>query len=798
MKKVLALILSCVLLMSICAVAEETVDTPLVVTTDKFSEKFSPFYYDTTYDRYIVDRVHLKLETQDRTGGVIYNAIEGETVGYNGTDYAYTGPADFQVAYNEETDLTTYTIKLRDDILFSDGTPANIDDVIFSYYVLLDPAYVGSTTLNSYDIVGLKAYQTQIPDDSLEAVAPVMDALKAAPMDYTVIEEDSFTQAEYDEYRAQVDALWKEDLQAIVDYVFEGYAADYAEQMVGKTVDEVAASDGLKIALGMAVWGFATVEEGVLTTSAGTTFKLDEALPTIDDFHAAAVAKYEGSMSAYLAADESAIGTTMVALDNEFMTVLAKDRGIDLDAGVPNISGIKKIDDYTMEVVMHGFSAPAIYAVSDVYIVPRHYYGDGTYDYEANNFGHPFNDLSCVQSKTATPMGAGDYVFEKYENRVAYLTANELYYKGAPATKHLQYKETNTSEVATAIQTGTADGGELAGSKSNFEMLRGFNSNNELTGDVVTTYSVAYLGYGYLGLNADTVNVGGEPGSEASKNLRKALSTVLSVYRETSVDSYYGDAAAVINYPISSVSWASPQATDENYHVAYSFDVAGNPIYTAEMTTEEKYDAALQAAIGYLKAAGYTYDEATGKFTAAPEGAKLSYEVIIPADGIGDHPAFAMVTDAKNALESIGIELKINDPADSNVLWDALDAGVQELWTAAWSASPDPDMYQVYHSSNVVGQGGSDSNHFHIRDEELDALIIDARNSPDQSYRKELYKEALNVILDWGVILPTYQRQDITVVSTERVDTSSVTPDITPYWMWLKDIQNITMLGASK
>ena len=93
------------------------------------------------------------------------------------------------------------------------------------------------------------------------------------------------------------------------------------------------------------------------------------------------------------------------------------------------------------------------------------------------------------------------------------------------------------------------------------------------------------------------------------------------------------------------------------------------------MTPEETYAAAIEAAKGYLIAAGFTFDDATGMFTAAPEGAKLSYEVIIPGDGLGDHPSFAVLTAAQEALATIGIELAINDPADSNVLWDALDAG---------------------------------------------------------------------------------------------------------------------------
>ncbi len=60
------------------------------------------------------------------------------------------------------------------------------------------------------------------------------------------------------------------------------------------------------------------------------------------------------------------------------------------------------------------------------------------------------------------------------------------------------------------------------------------------------------------------MNVGGEPGSETPlKNLRKAIGTILSVYRDVAIESYYGERASVINYPISNTSWAAPQPTDD-------------------------------------------------------------------------------------------------------------------------------------------------------------------------------------------------------------------------------------------
>ena len=783
MKKLLALLMAlCMLAGVTAAFAEDTADIPLVVATSTLSQKFSPYFADTAYDQDVVSRTQIGMMTTDRVGGIIYNGIEGETIPYNGTDYTYYGTGDLTVNYDEKTDITTYGYKMREDLKFSDGEPVTIDDVIFTYYVYLDPSYNGSTSLKSYDIVGLQAYLTQIPEANVEEVSAIAEAVKAAfaanGADYKVAEGDIFTQEVYDMYATAVTAAWMEDLQGIVDYVYANYADSYAEQITGKTAAEVGESDALKIYLAGNLWGFA----------------IENPECTMEDLYAAAAAKYGSSFDDYLAAGESASGASADAINAELMTAAAAAAGVDTSAGVPNIAGIKRVDDYTVEVQVKGFSAPAVYSILGLNITPLHYYGDkAQYDYANNKFGHPYGDLSIAQSKTDVPLGGGPYKFVKYDNRVVYYEANENYYLGAPKTKTFQYKETNSAEVASAVQTGTADGGEMTGNKANFEMLRSFNDNGEVTGNVVTTYSVANLGYGYIGMNADTMNVAGDPGSDASKNLRKGFATILAVYRDTAFDSYYGDAAAVINYPISSTSWAAPQATDEGYRVAYSVDVDGKDIYTAEMTAEEKYEAAKQAAIGFFKAAGYTFDDATGKFTAAPEGASLSYEAIIPGDGTGDHPSFAILTDAKQALDSIGIELKINDPADSNVLWDALDAGTQNIWCAAWGSTIDPDMYQVYHSSNIVGLGGSDSNHYHIQSAKLDELILNARQSADQAYRKEVYKDALNEIMDWAVEIPAYQRQNIVIASTERVNIDTVTPDVTTYWGWLSEVEKMEM-----
>ena len=57
---------------------------------------------------------------------------------------------------------------------------------------------------------------------------------------------------------------------------------------------------------------------------------------------------------------------------------------------------------------------------------------------------------------------------------------------------------------------------------------------------------------------ANNVCIDGDPDSDASKNLRKGFATLFAVYRDTVVNSYYGETASIIQYPISNTSWGCP------------------------------------------------------------------------------------------------------------------------------------------------------------------------------------------------------------------------------------------------
>ena len=88
---------------------------------------------------------------------------------------------------------------------------------------------------------------------------------------------------------------------------------------------------------------------------------------------------------------------------------------------------------------------------------------------------------------------------------------------------------------------------------------------------------------------------------------------------------------------------------------------------------------------------------------------------------------------------------------------------------------------------------GTGYNYYMIDDADLDELIEAGRQSLDTESRKPIYKEAMDIILDWGVELPVYQRSECTLVSTERVNVDSVVKDQTPYWTWKDEIEKLEL-----
>ena len=707
-------------------------DGTLVLAETGFEGKFSPFFASSASDQDVIDLTQLGLLGADRKGEMILNGIEGETREYNGTDYTYYGTSDCVVTENDDGTVT-YDIKLRDDLKFSDGEPVTIDDVIFSMYVFLDPTYDGSVTMYSTPIVGLEEYR-----NSMSTLSKLIAEAGEDNTDYT-----NFTEEQQKAFWDAVNDGGVKFAQEIVDYMMANGATDVTSAAAGWGFDLPDGADAKAFFLAIGEqydWSFSAME----AESAGSA--LSELIPE----------------------DVYAYSTT----------------GVNVGNAVANVAGIVKTGDYSMTLTTSELSTTMIYQLQ-MPIAPLHYYGDESlYDYDNNSFGFVKGDLSGVRSKTSAPLGGGMFTFSKYSDGVVYLDANPDYFNGAPKVAHVNMKETQEADKITGVQAGTIDISDPSYSLEVADQIADINGVEGEDGPVITTRLKDFRGYGYIALSAKNVNVGGDPASQASKDLRKAIMTVIAAYRDEGIDSYYGDTATVINYPMSNTSWAAPSVTDDGYQIAYSTDVDGNEIYTSDMKSEDKYAAALQAALGYFEAAGYTVEN--GQITAAPAGAKMEYQVNIGADGNGDHPSFQTLTNAAAALKTIGFTLTVNDMANASDLFASYQSGAAEGWVAAWQSTNDPDMFQLYHSQGAT-------NYYAINDADLDELIMAARQTTDQEARKAMYKEAMEIILDWGVELPVYQRSEATIFSTERVNIDTIAKDQTPYWTYKSELNNLEL-----
>ncbi len=110
---------------------------------------FNPFFSESEGDKSVISQIIPQVQLKNANNKLVNNA--------GSITYEY-----------EDNAKVKYTVTINDDLYFSDGTNATIDDVLFWYYVLADATYDGVYSdfyLN--DIDGLKEYYYD--DENYEA-----------------------------------------------------------------------------------------------------------------------------------------------------------------------------------------------------------------------------------------------------------------------------------------------------------------------------------------------------------------------------------------------------------------------------------------------------------------------------------------------------------------------------------------------------------------------------------------------------------------------------------------------------
>lgn len=849
---------------------------PLVMSTLELDGVFNPFYSTSGTDSGIWGMTQVSMIDTDAQGAV----------GVGGDRACLALAYKQDVVYNNEDEVindksyTDYTFVLKPNAKFSDGHSISVKDVLFGYYVNLDPVYTGSSTMYSTDILGLGEYRTQTPynpaisdiDENSKMLQYQQEAENRADAlsdaVYEILEDNFMTtttqdkmvyDAAKDEYkltsevynRLPSDELKKDYYDTAVTF-YKELLTDYnsalsvsLEPSEGGTYPYPNITDNRQYFLYME--GYLQLdkdgdalpyldEEGkVQNYNLNYALTLDQA-GLIDlvfrDKMPGAFKDTVEQTSFYQIIHYWATGTTMQTQ----WTAEAKSKDLAGKNSVDHIYGItwnKQFQDSGKDSVTgNDYIKPACYdAEQDAVVINGATYPLAKYDANGNvesgfevinirikkvdpkaiwnfagsvvpmhaysnavtidkwdgysNFGVQYastNFYDNVVKARTVPIGAGSYKAATenesielsysnfYRNNIVYYERNTYFYtmfcdqngtvgstENNAKIKYVRYKVVNANQIMNNLITGAIDYADPSATQAN---IRKVNDEANLNYTLVENN-----GYGYIGVNA------GKPGLEAVQ-VRQAIMCAMDT---TLVLNYYtGDLASNIWYPMSKVSWAYPHDGTTATSFRYAYDATGNSSRTL-LEEAAKYYPSL-----------YSYDGQTFNY----KGGQLKLTFTI-AGSTDDHPAYLTMKGAADLLNKLGLKVEVKN--DSNTL-KKLSNGELQVWAAAWGSAIDPDLYQVYHmDSNAtsvrnwgyreIKKNKNLYSYEYSLMEQISEKIDAARETLEQDERTEIYADALDLILDLAVELPTYQRKNMFVYNTNKINVDTMVPSgqCTPY-----------------
>ena len=463
----------------------------------------------------------------------------------------------------------------------------------------------------------------------------------------------------------------------------------------------------------------------------------------------------------------------------------------DLDEnGVP-----KNNNEYeVLQITVNGTDPKAIFNFSFT-VAPAHYYTADAenpegreIDIRNNKFGVEFassdfqSNVIQSQEHLEIPMGAGPFKATNKDNadnpkgsefwseNLVYFKANDNFMFDVKADK-LRYQVVSSTNALDKLENGEVDYITPQFTKANAERLRGMTDNG------FTMLDSWQLGYGYIGINA---------GKVPNINVRRAIMSAMQT--SLALEYYESGTCKIIDWPMSTVSWAYPFEADKVTSKPNGHD------YTQWTDTSATNYANAKAEIQkYMNAAGVQagHSDLTIKFTIA--GASIT-----------EHPTYAVFKQAAELLNEMGWNVEVK--ADSQAL-TKLSTGSLEVWAAAWGSTIDPDMYQVYHKNSSAtsvyawGYREIKANPSLYKEETslinaLSKKIDEGRSITDKAKRTAIYEEAMGYVLDLAVELPVYQRKTLYAYNNETIQ--GLTDEVNPYTSPLEKIWEVELTDAAK
>ena len=720
-----------------------------VIMTEQLDGLFNPFFYTSAPDGTIV------AMTQIGMLGSKY--IDGDVqVAYGDNEAVVV--KDYEIIENKD-DTTTYNFVLKNGILFSDGHPLTMEDVLFNYYVYLDPVYTGSNTLYSTDILGLSEYRTQTVGSASDSSNDMINSQAADRAQARVNELVNLFRAELKAsstnevgYDAMVAAIQEHKVssgyqnaisndpkevtneQLLADYEYalklfkEELESDYLGAQESFTEEPYKSHEEFKdpIFCFMYTEGYVEVEyaEGADGKKDRTQIqKLTPKYPdSIKDKDAAINYIYNDKIACQLDIILSYWGTANT-LNTEFTAkakevILHENVSDDGDLAVDSISGIVSLghtDEAGSVITVNGteYTIASAHNEDGTVTNPEEYDVlqitiDGIDPKAIWNFAltiapqHYYGEGSTVPMDIANNKFGVEFASFDFMANIIQSTRNVKIPVGAGP-----YKATNVSNSDTPSESDFYSNNVVY-----------FKANNNFTtvGEGIDNAKIEKIRYQIVSSNNAIAAL--EDGTvhyispALTTNNYEKLDKLKSKGMVTLTTDQLGYGYIGINAAkVNDINIRKAIMCAMNTSLALEYYRAGtaSQIYWPMSKISWAYPDGPEATdngFDYPQLGSWNEEVAVANIekymrkAGVGEGdSELKITFTIAGSTLQDHPTYKVFRDAAELLNSLGWEVEV--VCDVQAL-TKINTGALQVWAAAWSSALDPDLYQVYHKDSTA------------------------------------------------------------------------------------------------
>lgn len=368
-----------------------------------------------------------------------------------------------------------------------------------------------------------------------------------------------------------------------------------------------------------------------------------------------------------------------------------------------SVEGIKKIDDYTVEITL---ASPNAAFLSNMYVamLPEHILGDESpADWGNDDFNR-------------APIGTGKYKFVEWEaGQYISLERNDEYFGTMPSIENVVVQFGADTTLVAALLNGEIDV---------LYNLPATEIENVEAVDGVGVYNYEMMSVYYIGLNQLDPDL-------SDLRVRQALAYALD--KQTIVDTVYGETATVANDIFPDNHWSH------------------NPDVTVYEYNPEK-------AMALLEEAGYTMNASTGYYEKDGETLHLTYDMSTSTDG---RQVAALI---QQYWKAIGVEMEVIEQDFATLAYSKLlpnnateetTAESFQCYTLGFGVEADPEEYNAYLSTST---GAGSWNFIHYSNPQVDELFQQQLLETDPDARADCFHQIAQIISDDVPWIPLYNK----------------------------------------